>query len=144
MLKDNTRRFNKNNRGPPPNASIWNRSSANAKANVNVKAKAKANANNISRKINNAARNRRLAAMRLPPPSYPMVVRQRIIPTKPALSGPQGIIRYQQNKKVRNSRKLMNLRKLENSKQTRNTPVYTYTSEKVLSRTQILMPWRRN
>jgi hypothetical protein len=24
----------------------------------------------------------------------------------------------------------MNLRKLENSKQTRNTPVYTYTSEK--------------
>jgi hypothetical protein len=116
MLNKNTRRFNKNNRGPPPNASIWNRSAANANA------KAKANANNISRNINNAARNRRLAAMRLPPPSYPMVTRKRIIPTKPALSEPQRIFRYQLNKKLRNSRR-------KGMQQTRNIPVYTYTSE---------------
>jgi hypothetical protein len=122
MLNKNTRRFNKNNRGQPPNASIWNRSAANAEANVNANAKAKANANNISRKINNAARNRRLAAMRLPPPSYPMVTRKRIIPTKPALSEPQRIFRYQLNKKLRNSRR-------KGMQQTRNTPVYTYTSE---------------
>jgi hypothetical protein len=85
---NNTRRNNrKNSLRAPPNALNRNRATANANA------KAKANANNISRKINNAARNRRLAAMRLPPPNYPMVVRQPTIPTTPALSGPQRRIR---------------------------------------------------
>lgn len=104
MLKNNTRRFNRG----PPNASIWNRSSANtnakAKANANANAKAKAKAN-ISRNINKAARNRRLATMRLPTPSYPMVVRQRMIPTKPALSEPERVFRYQLNKQFRNTRR---------------------------------------